>query len=329
MSPNNRAIGYIFVYVIATALFTVLILLGDTIQFPFYFAALTNIISVLIYIILIYAVKPELFSRASLSRTFFPPNGKWLTNAHMLPGILNSSIGTPIFIMATAYINIAVVAIIYDINPIMQIFLQELLFKKSGRYKPLSLFIYALFGLSLVGIAFTVLGEYPPGQNHIALSTDSLIGITLSLAACALTSVTIALNLKHGTLIQQNIAAGNGKNHNEFFCAVFSTMTTRIFGSMLGLAIAATIGETLPANWLLVTFIGALLTVIASMAIRRGNYMTDNLGVNSIRYTKPIVTLMMLFAVTRLEYHRIHYLIIGTTLIFIASIFSNVKFNRK
>ena len=327
---NNRAaVWWMMANVLASSFFPLIVAVGGTNQSPFFFTAMDNLVSCLVILIVIAGLRPRLLAYKTLAAVFSPSMGALAINLNLLPCIIRGLAATPFFLLATNYISIVAVVIIYETWPIVKILVMERLFKDSIRFRPVTFGMLLLFGFSLVGLAFITIGQSPGSVPDIGIDAPTLLGGGFALAASLLTALAPSFSLKHGTMARENIQRASNEDHGELFCSLISTFIQRFIAGAIALGLALVLQEYLTGDGLVAGVVAGVLTAIASIGIRYANLLTNNLGVNALRYTNPVLAIAWICLFFSPEYPHSDFLLIGAVIIVAANLFLNFDGTRR
>ena len=355
--------GYMLIAVLGFSLLPVFVALGarDT---PFLFAAGLRIGAVVGF---------ALFMALFYRRLFFSTNTWKMVGVRLLRSPLSVGgrvIHSPLpiilatighleytfFALSTQYIDIAVATVIFEIWPIILVWLSGRIF---ARYNITSREVYFLSIVGFIGIIFVVLSEFQGDlrvdERFSELLGTSQLGIGFILITVALLMAPlIAFGLRWGVDLGRNLGdQGDGREDSgdlEFFGIMVANLIGNGFALLLNLTMGALTGEQAStATVALFEFGGQVLTAapialaivggfialtIGGVAWRRANLVTHDLGVNTLFYMTPVIGLLWLFGLSRtgllsqVEVIRPEYLIIGTVAIVIANLLINFGADR-
>ena len=129
-----------------------------------------------------------------------------------------------------------------------------------------------------------------------------------------------AFGIRHASLAHKKIKE-TGENIEEIYCTMFSLVIQRLVAGVVLLIIAFYLGEHLTTRVLLAgCLIGFLIVPLSVTTIRQANLLTNNLGINALRYTTPIFAILWLLLFRDPIFPQIDFLVIGVTAIIIANL---------
>ena len=102
---------------------------------------------------------------------------------------------------------------------------------------------------------------------------------------------------------------------------MFSLVIQRFVAGVVLLIIAFYLGEQLTTHILLAGLLAGFFVVsLSGTAVRKANLLTNNLGINALRYTTPIFAILWLLLFRDPIFPQIDFLVIGVTAIIIANL---------
>ena len=319
------AFNWMMANVIASSFFPLLVLLGGANTYPYFFTAFDNLIASAVILLILIIAERRIISLPAIGVIFSPKKSRMKTNLCLLPCILRGIATTPAFLLATKYIDIIAVIIIYETWPIIKILIMDRLFKSTNQYHPITFKLIALFGLSLLGVAIVIIGQSATQIDAMRLQEGTITGVALALLAAVLTALAPSFSLKHGAIVGLNLSKETGVGYNLLYCSMISIFIQRTISGIIALVVAIALYEQMAWAGAITVVVAGILTAIASIGIRKANLITHNLGVNALRYLNPILAIIWLFVFTTTHYGNITYLIIGISFIIISNLSINYK----
>lgn len=132
---ERSALKWLGVTVITGSLFPLIVAFYSVQDSPFYFAALTNFWALAFYVVYLLIKRHQVF-RADILQSAFNPERKGVrSNVTIVPSIIGAVLIYPLFALATRYVDVVVVAIIFEIWPLFIVLLTGKLFHKEERFK--------------------------------------------------------------------------------------------------------------------------------------------------------------------------------------------------
>ena len=324
---NRAAAGYMLVAVLGSSLLPLAISIGGGSEAPFLFSAsirLGLLVGSLIFLMVIYK---SLFFR-------------WATWVIVLQNIVSLPIllfiiahfDFTFFALSTRYIDVSVTTILFESWPIFMIFVVGLLFRGERRYQKITIWTISLLAMGFLGFAFAVLSE--SGEFNWFHDTTSglrlLWGIVAALIAVAVTTLA-AFGFRWGADIgkelARDIAIDKDVRSLDLFAVVVANLIGNSFAIIVGLIGGRLlINETMTTNAFLVAFVvGAFAVSASSIAWRKANLLTSNLGINALSYLMPILSLLFLWMFSQIHVIRPDFLVIGAAAIITANLLINFE----
>ena len=331
---NRKAVAWMMVSVIAGSFLAFMIDWGETYKSPFLFASFHNFISFVVVFSFTVWKRPHLFSRCVIKAVICPPHNtkqSWYMsdririNVLILPCIISGVMTFPLFSFATKYIDIIPAIIIYEMWPIFLVLINNVLFRNSKRFRPLTLWTWFLMTLGLIGFGFVATGQ---SENVFVFDpgTTVLWGGLLALLAAITNALSPAFSIKHAEKSREKIKAIANMDIDEIYCAMISLFIHRIVAGTMLLGFAIYFDETWTTRTVLAGIItGIFITSVSGFAIRKANLSTKNLGVNALRYATPLFAVLWLVLFTEPVFSNWKYLIIGVTAIITANLLINCE----
>ena len=326
-SRNNRAaIWWMLVSGFFGSFLGLIVEVGETNKYPFFFTALHNFFALCFFLGLIKMWRPALFSKKIIRIALEPTKQNKAQNFLLLPCIISALASFPLFAIATKYIDVVAVVVIYEAWPIFMVILTGRLFQGDSRFRKLSLGGGFIFLLALVGLVFIMAGQSENFTNTLSFSDAAVIGSFLAILAAFCNALSPAYSVKHGSVLRKNILRETGEDVGELFCSLVSLCVQRFIAGALALCLAFYFGEDLTVRGLIAGAItGLVITAIMNIALRQANLLTSNLGVNALTYIRPIFALTLLWIFTTPEYVRVDFLIIGAVIIVVSNLLINFE----
>ena len=318
-SHNRLAIIWMMISVIASSFVVLIIAWGETNKSPFFFAALDNIFTFCGVLLIVIIWRPKLFSAKVLRAVFRPPQDSVRMNLLLVPCIISGVATFPLLSISTRYIDIIPVAIIYEMAPLFLVLLSSLLFRKEKRFKSLTIWIFILFALGLAGFGFVTIGQSGEFPFGIGINGTVLLGATLALLAAFCRSLAPAFNIRHATMSHQKIKE-IGEDVEEIYCTMISRIIQSFVAGIVLFIVAFSLGEQFTTRILLAGFLtGFFIVALGGVAFRQANLLTSNLGINALRYSTLLFSVLWLFLFRDTNFMNLDFLIIGATAIIIAN----------
>ncbi len=249
------------------------------------------------------------------------------TFSKAFPLLLLSRFQHLFFALSLSHINVALASILLSTWPFFMVIITTFLFKKDNRYQKIAMEKWLLFALAFIGVGFVVVSQ---SETFGALARDlfnqsAIIGIAFALIAALSSAASASFSLKLGSDASKE--SGGGKSDELFFSTallvvawVLSCVTFIILGLLSGESVSDI--NLIPAG-----FYGFFGIGLGAILWRLANIKTDNLGINAIGYSIPVLGLIWLALAGLLDVSHFDWLIIGTTAIIIANLLLNFKTN--
>ncbi len=314
-------LGAVVLYSTAPFVFAI----GNSNNAPFLFAALigfSSLISGSFFLVWFHQTKRE---NKTIKETLNTIRSKIYTKAFFWLSLDNFEF--IFFAIALAYINVAVASILIAIQPIVTVAITAGLLKKHGRYKKITIQKWLLFTLAFIGAGFVVGSQ---SESFAAIAGDlfnpgAVIGISLVLISVLIGSAGSPYSLKLG--IEATKETCGGKNDELFFSIAFLFVAWAV-SSVLFFTIGVATNESFAdINIYPAIAFGAFGQLLGSIFYRLAYLKTNNLGINSIRYLTPIITLVWLGLASLIDIPHFDWLVIGASAIIITNLLLNFETN--
>ena len=236
-----------------------------------------------------------------------------------------------LFAWSTKFVDISVTTVVYEIWPLFLILLVERLYREEERFRPISKATLILLMIAFLGLCLVMVGQI--GSFELLFSQDLpllhiVVGVMLALGA-ALLAPLMAFGFRWGSDLAVELVdklENRGERDLEMLCAAIAFLVSSSGSAVLNTGAGLVSGESMGAQTLLVAVLGGALTnAVAGIAWRKVNFTTTNLGVNSLAYMTPVVSLMFLIIFSQVHIPRPDYLIIGTASVMTANILINFE----
>ena len=321
---NLVASGYMLLSVLVYSFIPLVIARSSAVESPFLFNAgwrlglgVGCLLTLLVFYrrILFHGETLSLVARSTFSWAIFLATLQSFENA--------------LFAWSIRFIDIAVANIIFETWPIVFILLIAWLLREGGGYRRNIRAILPLLALALVGLIFVVLSQ-AGGVNLDRVSGVDL-GRGVGLAALAAVAASFgAFHLEWGrdlaAKLRNSTTPGVGTASLVLFSTILSYAISSLFGVVPNMMIGFSLGETIVIPVMATGIIGGLLLhAPGGMLFRLANLTTDNLGVNSLNYCIPVLSLIWLAIFSEINVFHADYLIIGTAAIITANLLINFE----
>ncbi len=323
---NLSPVGYMLVAVLAFSLIPLAINLAGGPESPFLFNFWFRVgtaIGCLLFLLTFYR-------SGAISKTTLPLIWarivKWPSNQLIL-GTIISTFDFALLAWAVKFIDIAVATILFETWPIFMILFTSQLFREERRYREINFIILGLTMLSLAGFILAIASQTTDVNSinsFYNLLWESRAGVGLvAVAIVATTFITSAW--KWGSNLSEEVSDAPEDKALGLCYVVVAFLVASIVSSVIsaGVALVENEGITSPGKIIAISF-GIVLT-FGNIAWGKANFTTDNLGINAIAYSIPIMSLLWLFAFSLAEVARFDYLVIGAAAIITANILINFE----
>ena len=317
---NTLAVAMTFGSVVLFSLFPVLIALWGT-GSPFLFASVFWIGSMLGLLVFLLTGYRTLVFNGNVWRLVWRHTLGWTTLILTL-----SPWNAALFAWSAGLIDISITSILYELNPVILIFLTGRLLRSQERFRRIGPFTTIAFGFAVIGVAAVVLSQ---GSSVDALKGISetpshalVLGILLALCSAGLASL-LGLGFKWGTELAVQLPKDLG--HGSASLEVFGVVVAMIICNLIAIPGIAMIGfarnEAVVPSALVFGLLGALVVgSLPSILWRKANLITDNLGINVMLYFTPLLSLVWLFTLSLVGDVDVLLLLFGAVVIVAANI---------
>ncbi len=147
------------------------------------------------------------------------------------------------FAWSVRYIDVGVGAVLFETWPAVMIVLASLLFRGSGRYRPLSGYTVLLVVLSLSGFLVSLLGQVPGGSLSGGGWSSTLMGGGLT-GLGVLAGALFAFGIRWGADLGAEVVPRGGEGSTELFGAVLALLVSNVVSAALNLCLGVVGGES-------------------------------------------------------------------------------------
>ena len=117
-----------------------------------------------------------------------------------------------------------------------------------------------------------------------------------------------------------------GENIEEIYCTMFSRIIHRFVAGTVLLITTFSLKEQFTIHILLAGFItGLFIAALGGIAFRQANLLANNLGINALRYSTLLFSVLWLFLFRDTNYMNFNFLVIGATAIIAANLLLNFE----
>ena len=225
------------------------------------------------------------------------------------------------------FIDITIATILFEIWPVFMILVAYRLFREEGRYRKITFTMMFLTLLSLAGFVFAIASqtvEVESVAGFFRILWESREGVGLVIAAIVATTF-ITLSWKWGGYLSREVSEAGDEKSLELCFTVVLFLVVSVVASVISVGLAMAESEGLTFNgWLIALVFGAVLA-FGNISWGKANFTTDNLGINSLNYAIPILSLVWLLLFAQTQVARIDYLVMGAAAIVTANLLINFE----
>ncbi|MDE2780969.1 MAG: hypothetical protein OXI91_15025 [Chloroflexota bacterium] len=264
-----------------------------------------------------------------IRRRFFSPE---------MGGVVASYFDFAVLGLAFRWADPSAGAVFFELSPLLLIFIVARW--TSGRQHNVHRMTLLMLFIALIGIVF-VLASQTNGFTELGRQTlhefpsRVYVGLALALAAAFITAFAgFSWVWSHNTLTHADIPSALAESHSEeslglFFllvAALLANLVAAALNGVVGVGYGAFTGEWLSPSGLLLGVIGGILSAgIAGALWNFASTLTRNLGIHSLTYGTPILSLAFLAFAGQIGDINASYLIIGTAAIITSNLIINFE----
>ena len=237
-----------------------------------------------------------------------------------------------LFALSLRWVDPSATAIIFEIWPILLIFIVARWTGGESRKIDKQMFVFVL--IAFVGVAFVLVSQYGGWEDLLQnASTDNsrkaYIGIFLALASAFLSalagfgwvwSYNAVSDAKLPDLLKRSVS---GNRLDMFFLLVGFTITSGISAvvhGIIGVSIAGIQYEIGSVEGLYIALLGGVLIGSGNVLWRFATTMTEDMGIHAMSYFTPVISIVILFVAGHVSNIKVEYLLIGTMGIVVANL---------
>ena len=322
---NVTAAGSMSVTVLVYSLAPLMVAVMDVAQVPFLFNAALQVGGMAGYVVvLLVAYRPLIFDPEVWTAV-----RRRILAWSILLGVV-SGLDYALFVWATRFIDISIATILFETWPFFLIALTAVLFRRSRRYRRITFPMLLLLTAGFAGCAFVIAGQ-SGGFSGLGSQSDFtlLLGVILAVGSAVMTSLAAYL-FKWGSDLSLALPRGTVEGYSsyglELFGVAVAIVITDVFSIGLNAAIGFGTGESLNVGQLVIGCLGGVAVyTVGSITWRVANVLTDNLGINALGYSTPLIALLWLLAFSQVGEVRVDFLIIGAAAIIVANLLINFE----
>lgn len=242
-----------------------------------------------------------------------------------------------LFSLSARYVDISIVAVVYELYHIGVIWLTAYLFRRERRYRPVTITTLLLMSVGLAGIGFVVFaqtGMFWGLDENSAWSIGRGLGLAVAAtvaAACAAYAFRWSVDVGRD-MVDRGLAPDDGRA--DVFCVVAVNLIANAICVPLNLMIGFSFNEDANTSVLLgtvgVAVLGGLfLNSVPSVFWRKANLETRNLGINALGYATPLFSLLWLWCFAFVGVASWQYLVVGTAAVITVNLLVNFEAERR
>ena len=316
---------YMLITVSGISLVPLLVNVSGGAETPFLFSAyLRTGSSIACVLFLLIFHHSTLFNSNTLlmvrHRVFVWPDNRLL----VLAGV--AALDYAFFALSLKFIDVAVAAILFETWPVFIILLAAWLFRGEGRFRKIGFGTVGLICLSLAGFVFAVASQGAGFSSlDLGLFWRAVFGVALVVVGTVLAALP-AFGWRWSADLSNDLSGESGGGSLDLFCLVVSLLVANCFSIGACLSIGLVGGERISVDAVVVAIIGGIYAHgVATIALRKANFTTDNLGINALAFATPVLSLVWLFSLSQVDVARFDYLVIGAAAIITANLLINFE----
>ena len=319
---------YMMMAVAAFSATPVLFNLGDAGESPFLFTSIYQGSTVMGLVTAILFINKKLSLKWAVNEVI---KSRYKTILMLISVI--GSCGFVLFAWGFAFVDVSIAAVLYETWPIFLIFLMSRLFRDTKRYRPITLDTWIFAVLALAGVALVILSHNDARPSLLEIGNNfthpkTLFGAILVLTAAICGAARIACTLKVGNLLAKEHSHSEDRREEIAFASAMTCICVIIAGGVFCL-IGLFAGEEISSPQLIYAIMSGIANSIGIVTLRTANLATKNLGLNSLAYATPLLTLIWLWVLSLLDVSHLDYLIIGAMGIVAANLLINTKPDKR
>ena len=322
---NTQAVGYMLLFVAIFSLVPLMIDIGGGTENPFLMNAVWRLGGVaggLSYLLVRYHA--QIFNSSNF-RNIVRQSLGWT--------MLFASFGKFEFVwyaLSTRFIDISAAAVLYETWPMLMVFVMAWLFRNENRYRSITTGTALLIVLCFLGYVFVIASQI---QEFDGLGStqglELMAGVGLVTFAAVIGGTHNAVIFRWGIKLgESTFYSGKGisAESSELLGILLGQMISQLFCLFPSFALGFATGESLSRQTIIPAITaGILVSGISDIVFRKANSLTDNLGINAISYSTPIVGLAWLVVFGRIGDVSIDLLVIGAAAVISANLLINFE----
>ena len=327
---NCHALGYMTIAVICFSFIPLVVDLGGGDEKPFLFNVGFRcglLVGWLVFLLCIYL--PMLVDRRvwrgiwDLVHLEMRLISRFKFRQFSLTWVLIGQFQLGLFALSIRFVDISIMAILYETWPIFMVILTANIFRGTDRYRNLNsemiaLFVTGFLGIILVGISQE--GTLPGSMEWSALFPGTvLVFLTILLASLSSYSFKWGVDLENS--LPQYVRGGRDEDSVQLFGVVMASLLASLLSTPILLTAGIANQETIELSDFTTAFVGGIGTLaIGNILWRKANVISTNLGINALSYLTPALSLGLLFFFSKVSVARFDLLIIGSAAIIAANL---------
>ena len=324
---NRRAAGYILLSVIGFSSVPLIVSWSASGETPFLFNAGLRMGHAIGYLLVLVAFYRELISSPRVLSIIWRSLCTWKW-AILLTIVAYFDLG--LFALATRFIDVSITAILFETSTLFIILLMAWLFRRESRYRNITPMMLLMLALAFAGFAFAVSSQSGEIGDIIGTGLPMLLpGIAIAIIGALVSSLSV-FGVRWGANLSQELpseATGDRPLESlDLFGLIAANLVVESVATPLNAAIGIVAGEALSVSSLsLIAAYAGTILVLSTIAWRKSNLLTDNLGINAMHYAIPVVALVWLFTFSQVHVARVDYLVVGAAAIITANLLINFE----
>ena len=222
-----------------------------------------------------------------------------------------------LFALAVRFLDVAVVGVLYEMYPVVVIFVAGRCFRGTGLYGDFGGWNLLFVGLSIVGFLLAVVSQDEGFVEFLIQGAilDTALGVTLVLGSVLLTGLSV-LGWRWGWNIRETFSDGIGSGSEALCGMVVALVLVNLLSCLVCGAVGVGLGESVDRKLVGFSLLTGLLGVgLGPVCYRSANLLSGNLGINALGYLAPALSLMWLYLFGGVDVARWDYLVGGMVLI--------------
>ena len=313
---NGTAVAFALAAVVASSLAPLGIAIGDGADSPFLFAAAMRFGTFAMYGVFLVAVFRDVLFDRRVAATIVRRVLTWT-----MVFVIVQQFDYALFALASRFVDISVVVVIFGAATLIRVFLMSRLFKRYQKIWPDGTLLLLT---GLLGLWFAVASDSGRFLGFGDAAPGTSVGVSIAVLAAAAAGLT-AFGLRWGVDLARSLPADKARDPDSPLFSLCCVLTGQGIANLIGAALQGSIGlasgESISLESLgIAVATGALVASVGRTAMRMANLTTTNLGINAMTYAVPVVSLVWLLLFDQTEVLRLDYLAIGAVAIVTTSL---------